>query len=453
MLKMKKKQAAIKQEVPVLDDIAYETGKLLDTTSTLSSFDVQLGYVNSELTKYTQTMQDISHANLAVIEETTAGMNLVNHTVGTAAQALHTVTETAQELAARNADSQLLLDEASELKNAVISDSRDMRDSITQLVNLTAEIDKIVENVQGIAAQTNLLALNASIEAARAGEHGRGFAVVAEEVRTLADDTKLYLENMRSFMTQIKTAAAQSKTSLTKSLETTGAMGEKLELVHTSVSENVSMLQSVVEDVSSVNESIQAITKSTDEIDNAMTQNSSDAQRLSEIAAKVTETTQSNSECAVQVANIDELLSGITKELYARLYTGGRKVSIEEFTSYIEKAKEAHIVWTKKLTHMADTMTVSPLQTNGDRCSFGHFYRAFDIRNPKLIALWREIGTEHKNFHSLGDKVIDAINTQDRQKTASLCREAEIMSIALLKKLDMASKLAEEIKKEGESIH
>ena len=39
--------------------------------------------------------------------------------------------------------------------------------------------------------QTNLLSLNASIEAARAGEHGRGFAVVAQEVRSLADRSKI----------------------------------------------------------------------------------------------------------------------------------------------------------------------------------------------------------------------------------------------------------------------
>ena len=37
----------------------------------------------------------------------------------------------------------------------------------------------------------NLLALNASIEAARAGESGKGFAVVAEEVRKLAEDSKV----------------------------------------------------------------------------------------------------------------------------------------------------------------------------------------------------------------------------------------------------------------------
>ncbi|GAA0086351.1 methyl-accepting chemotaxis protein [Clostridium sp. CTA-7] len=74
---------------------------------------------------------------------------------------------------------------------------------INELSDENTKIVHIINSITKISEQTNLLALNASIEAARAGEHGRGFAVVAEEVRKLAEDSKISTDQVESILNNI----------------------------------------------------------------------------------------------------------------------------------------------------------------------------------------------------------------------------------------------------------
>lgn len=66
----------------------------------------------------------------------------------------------------------------------------DMQLSLTNFARVTDEIVSISE-------KTNLLSLNASIEAARAGMAGLGFTVVADEVKKLAEHTKISAQSTK----------------------------------------------------------------------------------------------------------------------------------------------------------------------------------------------------------------------------------------------------------------
>ncbi|MBK3913479.1 methyl-accepting chemotaxis protein [Listeria ivanovii] len=88
---------------------------------------------------------------------------------------------------------------------------RSSTDVVSKLVNRVGEVEKALDTVTNIADQTNLLALNAAIESARAGEHGRGFAVVAEEVRKLAEQSRLAVVDINTVLKKIQ---SESKTTI-----------------------------------------------------------------------------------------------------------------------------------------------------------------------------------------------------------------------------------------------
>lgn len=410
--------------------------EILDIASSLSEFDVGMSHISNQLMSMADDMSLISQSNLAIIEQTTAGMQQVNESITITSETLESLASESAMLSEKNDESISLLGDVQHIKEDVQDDTREMTNKFEQLVELAEEVSRIVESVQEIADQTNLLALNAAIEAARAGEHGRGFGVVAEEIRKLADDTMTNLRGMRDFVGSIHTATNEGKESLENTLESTDEMNDKIEAVNATVLENVEMLSSVLNDVDLINSSMEEIRHASNEVNQAMSESTRDSERITDMTENIYSEATKSVSFARRISDIDDRLSEITNYLYGGLEGGANAMSNEEFKEIIVRAEESHIEWVERLKTIVDNMKVEPLQVDGNKCAFGHFYNAVNIENEGVKEVWESIEDIHHRFHDLGDKAIAGVENGDYEAANDYYREAEDLSRILIGKLE-----------------
>ena len=425
---------------------------LMETVSSLSTFDVGLAHISNGLKDFSVEMSELSESNLAVVEETNATMNQVNNNIDQTTQTLSNLADESHYLEDKNNESDILIKEVSVLKENLYQDTNELKEKMSQLVELVKGIEDIVGSVGNIAGQTNLLALNASIEAARAGELGKGFAVVAEEVRQLADSTKYELTNMKEFVEKIYVASEQGKSSMDRAVESVDQMSGKIDQVGKTVGENIGMLNKVISGVGEINDSMQAIRSATMEVNAAMEQCSNDAEHLTDLTHVIRRSADESVTYASGIAAIDDRLSDVTTEMYKGVDDGIVMLSNDEFNGIIEKAKMAHMKWIETAEQMVSDMKIKPLQLNSHKCAFGHYYYAIPIKNHSIAAEWGKIEKLHADFHGKGQFVISAIQNGNAGKAREYLEEIKASSVELIRILDDVSKIVDQLTKEGKSI-
>jgi methyl-accepting chemotaxis protein len=204
----------------------------------------------------------------------------------------------------------------------LISSVNEMKSSFdsfkSKILNLGKEINRINEItivINNVAAQTNLLALNAAIEAARAGEAGRGFSVVADEIRKLAEQSKVSSENISSMIVNI----SKDTNSM---VDSTGALSSKFDNQLDNINTAVNSFKDIIISIEEIIPQIQKISLASgsigeeksrfiEKLENA----SSIAQEVSASSEEIAASSEEMSASSEEVAATAEELSNMTVEM------------------------------------------------------------------------------------------------------------------------------------------
>jgi len=269
-----------------------------------------------------------------------------------------------------------------------------VQDTMVKVNGETKKINNIISIIEGVADQTNLLALNASIEAARAGDAGRGFAVVAEEIKKLAESTKVQVEFIKKIIS-----------SLTN--ETVKATNE-LDGVIQSFDDSKEFMSDAIKSIEEMKENLIGIGDS-----------------FVEISANVEEQTAASEEMASNL----EVVSEKAFELKAVRID----ISISD-----------HLIWRWRVYNMIlgndmlDEATVGSHHT----CRLGKWLKTIDSTDVTIKGIVENLEKPHKELHRLAKEAIRFYNNKNSDAVEVLIGEMDIVSSNVI---DLLRELKKEI--------
>ncbi|WP_421874862.1 methyl-accepting chemotaxis protein [Marinoscillum sp.] len=258
----------------LMEQVKLLSGTVTHSSKDLSGRSVAMNSSVAEMSSAIEQIAEGSQDQRLQLEEISQFLINLRETSTDTADRTREIKEAAESGVSEAKNGKIKLQSLVESMHGISGNSDIVTESIAQMIQKSHEIAGTLSVITEIASETNMLSLNAGIQAARAGAAGKSFAVVAEEIRKLAENSRLRVDEIRKVITdtqsevkkadeairtmsvsvkageeishQAEEAFERLEKSTTNTLEKSQAIEESAEFQNTSINKIVEAVERIV---------------------------------------------------------------------------------------------------------------------------------------------------------------------------------------------------------------
>lgn len=246
--------------------------------------------------------------------------------IGSLAESIREVEENSKHVSESFRAAEELSNEGLNVLNTLIEKSEitknnthESSEAVSLMVGSINRINFISDAIAEITEQTNLLSLNASIEAARAGEAGKGFAVVAEEIRQLAEQSRIATDEIKEIITDIVNKSDITTSAMSESIRMLSEQDKSIESTKNIFNEIVKSIKTLTNAIEEIKVSINNMDSGKQVVMNGIEVIADRSQEVTSMSEEVTASTEEVNSTMTELTEYTDSLNLIAEELKQQL--------------------------------------------------------------------------------------------------------------------------------------